>query len=84
MLISLSIVISPTILSKKMDRIQAFFESLEWLPTNIKKHISYITPDFKEISSSDKQKKMNNIIYLNPIMDWSNNNSTYSNQTSAL
>ena len=43
--IAINTVVCPPYNKEKLDRIESFFSSLKWLPMNIVRRLSYVSPD---------------------------------------
>lgn len=81
--LSLSMVMTLPATQEKLEKIQRFFESLEWLPNNITKNISYVSSSShrsERLFKKSKNPSMNMISqYTNPLMDWAKDNTVFSN-----
>ena len=85
--LSLSMVMTLPATSEKMQKIQCFFESLEWLPDNVTKNISYVSSSSHRSERLLKKSKnpLINMIseYTNPIASWSKDNTIFSDNIDA-
>lgn len=80
--LSLSMVMTLPVTDKKMKAIQEFFESLEWLPYKVVKNISYVASSSHRLErltqKANKETEQSKSGYVNPIADWSQNNTVFS------
>lgn len=76
--LSLSMVMTSPVDEKKLEKMQDFFDSLDWLPEKVTKNISYVnsTKNREERMRRAQNEKVTSE-YGNPLNDWSLKNTIY-------
>ncbi|MDR2546793.1 MAG: radical SAM protein [Lachnospiraceae bacterium] len=70
-IISFSMVFAPPYSAEKLSEIQSFFESLDWLPTSLNKHISYPSAGSVKDEIIDIQQQYRHMPDTrNPLLSW--------------
>lgn len=81
--LSLSMVMTLPATPEKLKRIQEFFDSLDWLPNDVVKNISYVSStnhrDEKLLKKSKNASISKTVEYINPIVDWVNESIVFNN-----
>lgn len=81
--LSLSMVMTLPATPEKMQKIQEFFDSLDWLPNDLVKNISYVSSTSHRAERLLKKSREPSITtiseYSNPITDWVNDSIVFNN-----
>lgn len=76
--LSISMVMTTPVYEEKLEKIQEFFDSLDWLPEKVTKNISYVTSTKnREKRAIDAKNGKIEVGYVNPLNDWSQKNTIF-------